>query len=203
VSEEADDKRPGGDTHNNVSGDARIEGNVLQARYIGQVVLHGQEPEPPGRIPAELRPEIPTFTDRKPEEDLFMRSVRERRGEGRPFGISGPPELARARARGPSGPGQGVRRPEGRGPVSARARYRGSSGDAAHGGSGRAAGDEDPVAVTQQHVLTQLGHLRSYPFIARRLSSGRVAAACLVLHGRNRRSPHRRARPPHLQAPVT
>ncbi|MEU0171351.1 carbonic anhydrase [Streptomyces iakyrus] len=33
---------------------------------------------------------------------------------------------------------------------------------------------EDPVAVTQQHVLTQLDHLRSYPFIARRLSSGRL-----------------------------
>ncbi|MDX3521998.1 carbonic anhydrase [Streptomyces scabiei] len=32
----------------------------------------------------------------------------------------------------------------------------------------------DPVAVTQQHVLTQLDHLRSYPFIARRLSSGRL-----------------------------
>ncbi|WP_328501064.1 carbonic anhydrase [Streptomyces sp. NBC_00457] len=33
---------------------------------------------------------------------------------------------------------------------------------------------EDPTAVTQQHVLTQLDHLRSYPFIARRLSSGRL-----------------------------
>ena len=37
---------------------------------------------------------------------------------------------------------------------------------------------EDPTEVTQQHVLTQLDHLRSYPFIARRLSSGR-----LRLHG--------------------
>ncbi|WP_033309312.1 carbonic anhydrase [Streptomyces iakyrus] len=37
---------------------------------------------------------------------------------------------------------------------------------------------EDPTQVTQQHVLTQLDHLRSYPFIARRLSSGR-----LRLHG--------------------
>ncbi|GGN65321.1 carbonic anhydrase [Streptomyces albiflavescens] len=33
---------------------------------------------------------------------------------------------------------------------------------------------EDPVAVTQQHVLTQLDHLRGYPFIARRLASGRL-----------------------------
>jgi carbonic anhydrase len=33
---------------------------------------------------------------------------------------------------------------------------------------------EDLTAVTQQHVLTQLDHLRSYPFIARRLSSGRL-----------------------------
>jgi carbonic anhydrase len=33
---------------------------------------------------------------------------------------------------------------------------------------------EDPTPVTQQHVLTQLEHLRSYPFIARRLASGRL-----------------------------
>ncbi|MFL4910213.1 carbonic anhydrase [Streptomyces sp. MMS24-I2-30] len=33
---------------------------------------------------------------------------------------------------------------------------------------------EDPVAVTQRHVLTQLDHVRSYPFIARRLASGRL-----------------------------
>ncbi|WP_331753263.1 carbonic anhydrase (plasmid) [Streptomyces sp. NBC_00637] len=33
---------------------------------------------------------------------------------------------------------------------------------------------EDPTAVTQQHVLTQLEHLRSYPFIARRIASGRL-----------------------------
>ncbi|MBA2810243.1 carbonic anhydrase [Streptomyces sp. KM273126] len=33
---------------------------------------------------------------------------------------------------------------------------------------------EDPTPVTQEHVLTQLDHLRSYPFIARRLSSGRL-----------------------------
>ncbi|MDT9692562.1 carbonic anhydrase [Streptomyces sp. P9(2023)] len=47
----------------------------------------------------------------------------------------------------------------------------------------RAGGDEpwqtrglgqDPVSVTQQHVLTQLDHLRSYPCVARRLSSGRL-----------------------------
>ncbi|NED19820.1 carbonic anhydrase [Streptomyces sp. SID9913] len=37
---------------------------------------------------------------------------------------------------------------------------------------------QDPTEATQQHVLTQLDHLRSYPFIARRLSSGR-----LRLHG--------------------
>ncbi|WP_338145828.1 carbonic anhydrase [Streptomyces scabichelini] len=28
--------------------------------------------------------------------------------------------------------------------------------------------------MTQQHVLTQLDQLRSYPFISRRLSSGRL-----------------------------
>ncbi|MEU0164140.1 carbonic anhydrase [Streptomyces iakyrus] len=33
---------------------------------------------------------------------------------------------------------------------------------------------EDPAEVTQRHVLTQLDHLRSYPCIARRLSSGRL-----------------------------
>ncbi|KFF98271.1 carbonic anhydrase [Streptomyces scabiei] len=33
---------------------------------------------------------------------------------------------------------------------------------------------EDPTAVTHRHVLTQLDHLRSYPCIARRLSSGRL-----------------------------
>lgn len=33
---------------------------------------------------------------------------------------------------------------------------------------------EDPTAATQQHVLTQLEHLRSYPFIARRLTSERL-----------------------------
>ncbi|MFG2847301.1 carbonic anhydrase [Kitasatospora sp. NPDC048296] len=32
----------------------------------------------------------------------------------------------------------------------------------------------DLVAVTQQHVLTQLDHLRSYPFVARRLAAGRL-----------------------------
>ncbi|EGX56813.1 carbonic anhydrase [Streptomyces zinciresistens K42] len=32
----------------------------------------------------------------------------------------------------------------------------------------------DAVAATQQHVLTQLGHLRSYPFVARRVASGRL-----------------------------
>ncbi|ALV33524.1 carbonic anhydrase [Streptomyces sp. CdTB01] len=37
---------------------------------------------------------------------------------------------------------------------------------------------EDTAAATQRHVLTQLEHLRSYPFIARRLESGR-----LRLHG--------------------
>ncbi|WP_405613418.1 carbonic anhydrase [Streptomyces sp. NBC_00076] len=47
----------------------------------------------------------------------------------------------------------------------------------------RATGDEpwqtqglgdDPTAVTQQHVLTQLEHLRSYPYVARRIASGRL-----------------------------
>ncbi|MFH8384612.1 carbonic anhydrase [Kitasatospora sp. NPDC018058] len=33
---------------------------------------------------------------------------------------------------------------------------------------------EDLVAVTQQHVLTQIDHLRSYPFVARRLAVGRL-----------------------------
>ncbi|MGW1893973.1 carbonic anhydrase [Streptomyces sp. NPDC002004] len=33
---------------------------------------------------------------------------------------------------------------------------------------------EDPTAVAQQHVLTQLEHLRSYPCVARRLASGRL-----------------------------
>ncbi|MDT9695152.1 carbonic anhydrase [Streptomyces sp. P17] len=33
---------------------------------------------------------------------------------------------------------------------------------------------DDLVAVTQRHVLTQLDHLRSYPFIARRLTSGQL-----------------------------
>lgn len=32
----------------------------------------------------------------------------------------------------------------------------------------------DAVAATQQHVLTQLDHLRSYPFVARRITSGRL-----------------------------
>ncbi|MCZ0990945.1 carbonic anhydrase [Streptomyces diastatochromogenes] len=33
---------------------------------------------------------------------------------------------------------------------------------------------EDPTAVAQQHVLTQLEHLRSYPYVARRITSGRL-----------------------------
>ncbi|MCX5270059.1 MULTISPECIES: carbonic anhydrase [Streptomyces] len=37
---------------------------------------------------------------------------------------------------------------------------------------------DDPVEVTQRHLLTQLDHLRSYPWIAQRLSAGR-----LRLHG--------------------
>lgn len=37
---------------------------------------------------------------------------------------------------------------------------------------------DDPVQVTQRHLLTQLDHLRSYPWIAQRLTTGR-----LRLHG--------------------
>ncbi|MFI8320375.1 MULTISPECIES: carbonic anhydrase [Streptomyces] len=37
---------------------------------------------------------------------------------------------------------------------------------------------DDPVEVTQRHLLTQLDHLRSYPWIAQRLTAGR-----LRLHG--------------------
>ncbi|WP_031106818.1 carbonic anhydrase [Streptomyces sp. NRRL S-146] len=33
---------------------------------------------------------------------------------------------------------------------------------------------DDPTAVTQRHVLTQLEHLRSYPCVARRIESGRL-----------------------------
>ncbi|MCX4537397.1 carbonic anhydrase [Streptomyces sp. NBC_00841] len=33
---------------------------------------------------------------------------------------------------------------------------------------------EDATAATQQHVLTQLDHLRTYPFVARRLDLGRL-----------------------------
>ncbi|MCX4920011.1 carbonic anhydrase [Streptomyces sp. NBC_00687] len=33
---------------------------------------------------------------------------------------------------------------------------------------------EDPAAVAQRHILTQLDHLRSYPWISRRLTSGRL-----------------------------
>ncbi|SBW26340.1 carbonic anhydrase [Candidatus Protofrankia californiensis] len=39
--------------------------------------------------------------------------------------------------------------------------------------STRATG-EDPDAVAKQHLLTQLGHLQTYPCVARRLASGRL-----------------------------
>ncbi|GGK22459.1 carbonic anhydrase [Pilimelia terevasa] len=38
----------------------------------------------------------------------------------------------------------------------------------------RPAPTADPVAVTQQHILTQLAHLRRYPVVAARLGEGRL-----------------------------
>ncbi|HEY5836748.1 carbonic anhydrase [Streptomyces sp.] len=40
--------------------------------------------------------------------------------------------------------------------------------------AGHRALDEDPDSVARHHLLTQIDHLRSYPFVARRLADGKL-----------------------------